>query len=121
VDDVSPSGRLLTLLQEFHAKFPTVPVRLFVEALGGVERAVRSGSASIGVGNSLHMNMTGLRRIDIPGVHVTSPPPLIHLPRRTRLHHHAHETLSSLFSLSNLKGIIGTSALLVSPAGVSAP
>jgi DNA-binding transcriptional LysR family regulator len=70
VDSLFPNDRLVALLRDFHAAFPTVPVRLFVQALGGVERAVRSGVASIGVGNSLHMNMTGFQRIDIPGVQV---------------------------------------------------
>jgi len=70
VDSMLPSGRLTTLLREFHIQFPTVPVRLLVETLGGVERAVRSGLASIGVGSLLHMDMTGFRRIDIEGVQV---------------------------------------------------
>jgi len=43
--------RLTTLLREFHAQFPTVPVRLLVQTLGGVERVVRDGHARIGVGN----------------------------------------------------------------------
>jgi hypothetical protein len=47
-----------------------VPVRLFVETPGGVERAVRDGHARIGVGSRLHMDMTGFRRIDVKGVHI---------------------------------------------------
>lgn len=70
VDSMLPSDRLTTLIREFHAQFPTVPVRLLVQTLGGVERVVRNGLARIGVGNVLHMDMTGLRRIDIEGVHV---------------------------------------------------
>jgi len=70
VDSMFPSDRLTTLLREFHVEFPTVPVRLLVETLGGVERVVRSGLASIGVGSLLHMDNTGFRRIDIPGVQV---------------------------------------------------
>jgi DNA-binding transcriptional LysR family regulator len=49
VDSMLPSDRLTTLLREFHVHFPTVPVRLLVETLGGVERVVRNGLASIGV------------------------------------------------------------------------
>jgi DNA-binding transcriptional LysR family regulator len=41
-----------------------------VQALGGVERAVRGGVACIGVGSVLHMDMTGLQRIDVPGVQI---------------------------------------------------
>jgi DNA-binding transcriptional LysR family regulator len=68
VDGMLPSDRLTTLLRDFHGEFPTVPVRLLVQTLGGVERAVRNGLARIGVGNALHMDTAGLRRIDIAGV-----------------------------------------------------
>jgi DNA-binding transcriptional LysR family regulator len=70
VDSMLPGDRLTTLLGEFHAQFPTVPVRLLVQPLGGAERAVRSGVASIGVGSQLHMDMTGFRVIDIAGVQI---------------------------------------------------
>src|SRR6266849_8096246 len=43
IDSMLPGDRLTTLLREFHTQFPTVPVRLVVETLGGVERVVRSG------------------------------------------------------------------------------
>src|ERR1700674_328693 len=68
VDSLFPSDRLVPLLRDFHAEFPTVPVRLLVQTLGGVERVIRSGAARIGVGNMLHMDMTGFRHIDIAGV-----------------------------------------------------
>jgi DNA-binding transcriptional LysR family regulator len=68
VDCILPSERLVPLLRDFHAKFPTVPVRLLVQTLGGVGRMIRSGAANIGVGNPLHMDMTGFRQIDIAGV-----------------------------------------------------
>jgi DNA-binding transcriptional LysR family regulator len=70
VDSMLPSDRLTRLLCEFHARFPTVPVRLLVETLGGVERVVRTGVAGIGVGSMVHMNMTGFHRVDIEGVRV---------------------------------------------------
>ena len=63
-----PSDRLTTLFREFNAQFPTVPVRLLVQTLGGVERAVRNRHAHIGVGSELHMDMTGFRRTQIEGV-----------------------------------------------------
>ena len=63
-----PLDRLTQLLREFNDRFPTVPVRLLVETLGGVERAVRDGHARIGVGSQLHMTMTGFQRVDIQAV-----------------------------------------------------
>lgn len=68
VDSLLPLSRLTRLLREFNDRFPTVPVRLLVETLGGVERAMREGHAVIGVGSQLHMNMTGFRRVDIEAV-----------------------------------------------------
>ena len=68
VDLMLPLDRLTGLLRQFNERFPTVPVRLLVEPLGGVERAVREGHAGIGVGNQLHMNMTGFSRVDIEAV-----------------------------------------------------
>ena len=70
VDSMLPGDRLTTLLLEFNAQFPTVPVRLLVQTLGGVERVVRNGHARIGVGSQLHMDLTGFHRIDIKGVQV---------------------------------------------------
>jgi DNA-binding transcriptional LysR family regulator len=70
VDSMLPSDRLITLLREFHTQFPTVPVHLMVQPLGGVGHAVRSGLAGIGIGNVLHMDVTGFRRIDIEGAQV---------------------------------------------------
>jgi DNA-binding transcriptional LysR family regulator len=68
VDSLLPLDRLTQLLREFNDRFPTVPVRLLVETLGGVERAVRDGHARIGVGSQLHMTMTGFQRVDIQAV-----------------------------------------------------
>jgi DNA-binding transcriptional LysR family regulator len=70
VDSIFPLGRLTVLLRQFNDRFPTVPVRLLVESLSGVERAVREDHAGIGVGNQLHMNMTGFRRFDIEAVRI---------------------------------------------------
>jgi DNA-binding transcriptional LysR family regulator len=70
LDSMLPGDRVTRLLGEFNAAFPTVPVRLLVEPLGGVEHLVRSGAACIGVGGQLHMDMTGFTRADIPGVRI---------------------------------------------------
>jgi DNA-binding transcriptional LysR family regulator len=68
VDSIYPNDQVVAALNDFHAKFPTVPLRLLVQTLGGVERVLRIGDADIGVGGVLHMDGTGLRRIQIGGV-----------------------------------------------------
>jgi len=68
VDPMYPSDQLVAVLNDFHMKFPTVPLRLLVQALGGVERLIRNGDAGIGIGGRMHMDSTGLRRIEIGGV-----------------------------------------------------
>jgi DNA-binding transcriptional LysR family regulator len=70
VDSLYPSDQLVALLADFHAKFPTVPLRLLVEAVEGVERVVRSDDAWIGVGGLVHMGVTGLQRIQIGAVRI---------------------------------------------------
>jgi DNA-binding transcriptional LysR family regulator len=68
VDTMYPSDQLVAVLNDFHIKFPTVPLRLLVQTLGGVERVIRNGDAGIGIGGLLHIDGTGLRRIEIGGV-----------------------------------------------------
>ena len=122
VDSMLPGNRLTALLRDFHAQFPTVPIRLFVETLGGVERVVRNGHARIGVGSQLHMDMTGFRRIDIKGVQVIPwPRPIIRWPGRGKLPHRRRAISSSLFFRSgNPRRRPGTSASSASIPGASA-
>jgi DNA-binding transcriptional LysR family regulator len=68
VDSMYPGDQLVAVLDDFHAKFPTIPLRLSVQPLDGVERVVRNGDAWIGVGGLIHMNSTGLQVIQIGGV-----------------------------------------------------
>ena len=121
VDSMLPNDRLATLLREFHAQFPTVPVRLLVQTLGGVERVLRSGAASIGVGSQLHMDMTGFRRVDIKSVHVIPVAAPSHpLAQRMKLLHCRHAISSNLFFQSNLQRRAVTSPSSVSIPGASA-
>ncbi len=68
VDSLFPSDRLVVLLRDFHAEFPTVPIRLLVETLGGVALVIRDGAASVGVGSRIHMDTKGFTRFEIAGV-----------------------------------------------------
>jgi DNA-binding transcriptional LysR family regulator len=53
VDVMLPRERLVDAVQAFEATFPTVKMRLHVEALSGVAQLVRQGGAMIGVGGGL--------------------------------------------------------------------
>lgn len=68
VDSLYADDHLAGVLEDFHAKFPTVPIRLMVQPLNGVERALRSGDAGIGVGGLMHLDLTGLRQFQVPAV-----------------------------------------------------
>ncbi|HEY2528563.1 MAG TPA: LysR family transcriptional regulator [Xanthobacteraceae bacterium] len=65
VDSIFPKERLVAVLVDFRRMFPTVPIRLLVRTLSGVQQAIRNGDADIGVGGLLHVDSTGLRRIDM--------------------------------------------------------
>jgi DNA-binding transcriptional LysR family regulator len=67
VDVRFPSDRLVKLLKSFHLKFPTVPLRVNIEVLGGIERWLRSDTADIGIGG-LHIEGEGLQRIQLARV-----------------------------------------------------
>lgn len=69
VDVMLPTVRLVDAMQAFEVKFPTVPLRLHVEALGATTQLVDTGIAKIGVsGGSIQTVMPGLERIQIGSV-----------------------------------------------------
>lgn len=70
VDAMYPSEHLALVLEDFHATFPTVPLRLLVQPLNGVERVIRRGEAGIGVANPFHLDMAGLRQFPIQTVRI---------------------------------------------------
>jgi DNA-binding transcriptional LysR family regulator len=53
VDVMLPRERLVDAVQAFEATYPTVKLRLHVEALSGVAQLVRQGGAMIGIGGGL--------------------------------------------------------------------
>ena len=53
VDVMLPSARLVDAVQAFEATFPTVKLRLYVEALSAVAQLIRQGGAMIGIGGGL--------------------------------------------------------------------
>jgi DNA-binding transcriptional LysR family regulator len=68
VDVMLPTARLVDAMQAFGAKFPTVSLRLHVEALGAVIQLVETGTADIGVAGAPHVTVPGIERIQIGGV-----------------------------------------------------
>ena len=65
VDVMLPTQRLVEVLDAFQAAFPTVSLRLYVEALGAVAQLVLDGVASVGVSGPLGLSLDGLERSPI--------------------------------------------------------
>lgn len=69
VDVMLPTARLVDAMQAFEAKFPTVPLRLHVEALGATTQLVDTGVAKIGVsGGPIQLAIPGIERTQIGSV-----------------------------------------------------
>ena len=49
VDVMFPIGRLTAAVQAFHREFPTIPLRLYVEAMGAVVQPLLNGSCRLSV------------------------------------------------------------------------
>jgi len=64
-DVMFPLDRLAAALANFRAAFPTVPLRLSVEALGAVAKLVLDGSFRLGIMGSLPHLPRGLERVRI--------------------------------------------------------
>jgi DNA-binding transcriptional LysR family regulator len=53
LDVMLPSARVVAALKAFRAEFPTVSLRLYIEALGSVRQMVLDGTAAIGICGAL--------------------------------------------------------------------
>lgn len=60
VDVMVPTCRLVRALSDFRDAFPTVNLRLYVEALGSVARLVLDGTCTVGVSGPLVQRLDGL-------------------------------------------------------------
>jgi DNA-binding transcriptional LysR family regulator len=72
VDVLMPIERVVDVLHGFETNFPTVTLRLKIEALGTISQLVQSGEADLGVGSFFHMKTDGLRHYQIEGVELIS-------------------------------------------------
>jgi len=68
LDVMLPPSRVVDVLKAFREEFPTVSLRLYVEALGAVTQMVLSGKATIGIGGPLDEVVPGLERIGVGSV-----------------------------------------------------
>jgi DNA-binding transcriptional LysR family regulator len=65
VDIMLPTARLVDAMRAFEAEFPTVALRLHVEALGAVTQLVRDGVAGIGISGPLFTRMPDIDQSEI--------------------------------------------------------
>ncbi|MBG0811197.1 LysR family transcriptional regulator [Methylosinus sp. H3A] len=63
VDVMLPTERVGAVLREFAGRFPTVQLRLHMEALGAVTAMVQGGAAMIGVSGPLSLGVEGIESI----------------------------------------------------------
>ena len=68
VDVMLPADRLGAVLREFVIAYPTVQLRLHVEALGGVTAMVLDGTAAVGISGPLAAGVEGLECVHAGGV-----------------------------------------------------
>jgi DNA-binding transcriptional LysR family regulator len=68
LDVILPAWRVVDALKAFRTEFPTVSLRLYVEALGAVTESVLSRTASIGISGPLDVAVPDLERIGIGSV-----------------------------------------------------
>lgn len=76
VDVMLPSERLGKVLRAFAAEFPTVQLRLHVEALGAITAMVLDGNAVVGISGPLAAGVEGVECIgagSVPMVPVAAP------------------------------------------------
>ncbi|MBB3033688.1 LysR family transcriptional regulator [Alteriqipengyuania lutimaris] len=64
VDVMLPAERLASVLRAFACQFPTVPLRLHVEALGAVAALVIEGRAGLGIAGPVAADIEGLDRVE---------------------------------------------------------
>ena len=81
-----PMPTLAEALHAFHARFPSVGTRIFVESLGGVARLVESGVCPLGVSAAFAVTSDVLRRVPLVDVELVmvaaAEHPLARLPGR---------------------------------------
>ncbi len=70
IDVMFPTDALVSVLESFAAAYPTVGLRLSIEALGGVIDLVASGVCDLGIGTELAVMPSTIRQRPIGSVHL---------------------------------------------------
>ncbi len=65
LDVMLPAARVMDALKAFRREFPSVSLRLYVEALGAVTQIVLNRTAAIGISGPLDVEIAGLERIGV--------------------------------------------------------
>jgi DNA-binding transcriptional LysR family regulator len=68
LDVMLPAARVVDALKAFRREFPTVSMRLYVEAIGAVTQMVLDNTATIGIGGSAVNVPAGIERIGVGSV-----------------------------------------------------
>src|SRR6476660_1021819 len=68
LDVMLPAARVVDALRAFRGEFPTVSLRLYIEALGAVRQMVLDRIATIGVCGPLDVEIAGLERVGVGSV-----------------------------------------------------
>lgn len=65
LDVMLPAARVMDAMKAFRKEFPSVSLRLYVEALGAVTQIVLNRTAAIGISGPLDVEIAGLERIGV--------------------------------------------------------
>jgi DNA-binding transcriptional LysR family regulator len=68
LDVMLPAARVVDALKAFRTEFPTVSLRLYMEALGAVAQMVVDRTATIGICGPLDVEVPGLERVGVGSV-----------------------------------------------------
>ena len=68
LDVMLPAARVVDALKAFRVEFPTVSLRLYMEALGAVTQMVLNRTATIGICGPLDVEVAGLERVGVGSV-----------------------------------------------------
>ena len=118
VDVMLPTERLVDALTAFRDAFPTVALRLHVEALGGVTQLVAGGKAVIGINNPMHDDIGGLETVSAGAVPKLSPRAALCAARNRPCTASARRSISRARSRASARS--GATAIRIMPVVPSA-